>query len=150
MRGRHPASRAARFLAAGALIFAAPSAVSLAQAPAPSSPAIPSGEDIVVLGSKIRKVRLNYALWGRHMKRCDPVISSGDDNIDRFVCTVLNACIRDGFAIPFRPRPVWTNGSPPLPTGRRHGILRPPRRSNRPVPPPSCLRLRRPPPTRRS
>jgi len=100
MRGRHPARRAARCLAAGALIFAAPSAVSLAQAPAPSSPAIPSGEDIVVLGGKIRKVRLNYALWGRHMKRCDPVISSGDDNIDRFVCTVLNACIRDGFRDP--------------------------------------------------
>lgn len=98
--------------------------------PAPASdvavPETPSGEDIVVLGQKIRKVRLQYALWGAHMKRCDAVISSGDAGIDRFVCTVLNACIKDGFRDPvpakaclderiasveYRP-PPWDSGEP--------------------------------------
>lgn len=88
---------AARFLMAGTLAVALPSAVSFA--PAQDQTQIPSAEneDIVVIGRKIRKVRLNYALWGPHMKRCDVELSSGDAHIDRFVCTVLNACIKDGF-----------------------------------------------------
>lgn len=88
---------AARFLMAGTLAVALPSAVSFV--PAQDQTQIPSAEneDIVVIGRKIRKVRLNYALWGSHMKRCDVELSSGDEHIDRFVCTVLNACIKDGF-----------------------------------------------------
>lgn len=136
MRERNPACRAVCFLAAATIAFAAPSPVvmsreplsSLASAPASdvAGPETPSGEDIVVLGRKIRKVRLQYALWGAHMKRCDAVISSGDADIDRFVCTVLNACIKDGFRDPvpakacldqriasveYRPQP-WDSGEP--------------------------------------
>lgn len=89
--------RALACLAAAGLACAALFAHSHAQTPEPAAAAIPSGEDIVVIGRKIRRVKLNYALWGAHMKRCDVMISSGDAEIDRFVCTVLNACIKDGF-----------------------------------------------------
>lgn len=95
MGDRIAKGRTARFLMAGTLALALPSAVSFAPAQT-QAPSVES-EDIVVIGRKIRKVRLNYALWGPHMKRCDVEISSGDEQIDRFVCTVLNACIKDGF-----------------------------------------------------
>lgn len=90
---------AARILIAGTLAVALPSAVSFAPAQTRMQTQTPSAdnEDIVVIGRKMRKVRLNYALWGPHMKRCDVELSGGDEHIDRFVCTVLNACIKDGF-----------------------------------------------------
>jgi hypothetical protein len=90
---------AVRFLMVGTLAAALPSAVSLAPAQTQTQTQTPAAEseDIVVIGRKIRKVRLNYALWGSHMKRCGVEISSGDEHIDRFVCAVLNACIKDGF-----------------------------------------------------
>jgi hypothetical protein len=78
----------------GTLAAALPSAVSVA--PAQTQTPAAGSEGIVVIGRKIRKVRLNYALWGSHMKRCGVEISSGDEHIDRFVCAVLNACIKDG------------------------------------------------------
>lgn len=55
-----------------------------------------AADDIVVVARKMRKVRLDYALYGPYLRRCDVAVSSGDGRIDRVMCAVLKACVREG------------------------------------------------------
>ena len=60
-------------------------------------------DDIVVIARKMRLVRLNYALSGPWLQRCEAERSSGDPRIDRIMCAMLRACISEGFR---EPRPA--------------------------------------------
>lgn len=56
----------------------------------------PPEADILVIARKMRTVRLSYTLAGRHLKICEPVVSSGDARIDRIMCAVLRQCAASG------------------------------------------------------
>ncbi len=56
----------------------------------------PPEADIIVIARKMRTVRLNYTVVGRHLKTCEPVVSSGDARIDRVMCAVLRQCTASG------------------------------------------------------
>ncbi len=60
-------------------------------------------QDIVVIGRRMRLVRLNYALNGPHLRRCDIEVTSGDTRVDRVMCAVLRRCITAGYR---EPRPA--------------------------------------------
>lgn len=71
---------------------------------APSASPPPDEADIVVLARRMRTVRLNYALFGSHLKSCTPEISSGDARIDRIMCAVLRQCVESGATEPLPAR----------------------------------------------
>jgi len=52
--------------------------------------------ELLVIARKMRKVRLNYTTRGSWVPRCDVAISSGDPRVDRIMCAVLRACVREG------------------------------------------------------
>lgn len=52
--------------------------------------------EILVIARKLRKVRLNYTTRGSWVPKCDAEISSGDPRIDRIMCAILRACVREG------------------------------------------------------
>lgn len=56
----------------------------------------PPEADILVIARKMRTARLSYTLAGRHLKTCEPIVSSGDDRIDRIMCAVLRQCAASG------------------------------------------------------
>ncbi len=65
--------------------------------PPPTVPARPTAEDeIVVIARKLRKVRLNYASRGQWVTKCEADVSSGDPRIDRIMCAIVKACVREG------------------------------------------------------
>lgn len=64
------------------------------QTPAP--PAATAEDEIVVIARKLRKVRLNYASRGQWVTKCDADVSSGDPRIDRIMCAIVKACVREG------------------------------------------------------
>lgn len=64
--------------------------------------------DILVIARKMRTVRLNYSLFGSHLKSCDAEVSSGDPRIDRIMCALLRQCITDGDREP-RPAKACVN-----------------------------------------
>ena len=57
-------------------------------------------QDIVVIGRRMRLVRLNYALRGPHLRRCDIEVTSGDARVDGIMCAVLRRCITAGYREP--------------------------------------------------
>lgn len=59
--------------------------------------------DVVVIGRRMRLVRLDYALNGPHLRRCDVAVSSGDARVDRIMCAVLRRCVTAGYR---EPRPA--------------------------------------------
>ncbi len=68
-----------------------------------SSTALPAQEagdrvdaDILVIARKLRTVRIDYQTVGSHLKRCDIMLSSGDARIDRILCAMLKACVKEG------------------------------------------------------
>ncbi len=64
---------------------------------AASSPtATASAENIVVVGRKLRRLRLRYRSSGRTLASCHPEISSGEPRLDRIGCAILRSCIREG------------------------------------------------------
>lgn len=66
-----------------------------ARLPAQDTPDSAENE-IVVIARKMRKVRLEYTMFGPHFRRCDVAVSSGDARIDRVVCAILKACVSEG------------------------------------------------------
>ena len=66
-------------------------------------PDVVTGQDVVVIGRRMRLVRLDYALNGPHLRRCDVEVSSGNPRIDRIMCAVLRRCITAGY---HEPRPA--------------------------------------------
>jgi hypothetical protein len=60
------------------------------------APAPPNAE-IVVVANKMRKVRLEFTMFGPYLKSCDVAQSSGEARIDRMVCAVLKTCINEGY-----------------------------------------------------
>ncbi len=60
-------------------------------------------QDVVVIGRRMRLVRLDYALNGAHLRRCDVKVSSGDTQVDRIMCAVLRRCVTAGYR---EPRPA--------------------------------------------
>lgn len=52
--------------------------------------------EVLVLGRKMRRVRLHYTSNGPHLRRCDVLVSSGEARIDRTMCEVLRVCVRLG------------------------------------------------------
>lgn len=84
-----PGGRAIK-LTSLALVLAVPLS---GQEPPPDSDA---DSEILVIARKLRKVRLNYTTNGSWVRRCDVEISSGDPRIDRIMCAVLRACVREG------------------------------------------------------
>ncbi len=77
------------------LLFAGLVAVPLpGQTPAP--PDATADDEIVVIARKLRKVRLNYTTRGQWVTKCEAEVSSGDPRIDRIMCAIVKACVREG------------------------------------------------------
>jgi hypothetical protein len=96
-------------------IIVAASAIALLSAPIQGqSPATqsasPSAEnDIIVIARKLRKVRISYLPFGRHLKHCNVTISSGDPRMDRIACAIVRACVADGYTEPASARRCFYN-----------------------------------------
>ncbi len=54
-------------------------------------------DEIVVIGRKMRSVRIDYRTDGPILRRCDVDVSSGDVRIDRLVCAMVKACVWEGY-----------------------------------------------------
>lgn len=63
------------------------------QEPPPDPEADP---EILVIARKLRKVRLNYTTRGSWVPKCEAEVSSGEPRIDRIMCAILRACVREG------------------------------------------------------
>ncbi len=64
---------------------------------------VAASHDVVVVGRRMRLVRLDYALNGPYLRRCDVAVSSGDARVDRIMCAVLRRCVTAGYR---EPRPA--------------------------------------------
>jgi len=73
------------------LVGAAPPAQRDAPAPARTA-----SDDILVVGRKLRKIRLHYAADGPAFRWCHADLSSGDARVDRIGCAIVRACVREG------------------------------------------------------
>ncbi|MEK7456720.1 MAG: hypothetical protein AABZ76_17625 [Pseudomonadota bacterium] len=67
--------------------------------PAPAA-ASPADNEIVVIARKMRQVKINYAALGTDLRQCVITRSSGDARIDRIMCAMLSACVREGVSDP--------------------------------------------------
>ena len=61
---------------------------------------VSTDQDVVVIGRRMRLVRLNYTLNGPHLRGCDIEVSSGDARLDQVMCAVLRRCITAGYRAP--------------------------------------------------
>ena len=61
-------------------------------------PVAPEPDDVVVVARKMRLVRLDYGMFGPHLRRCDITKSSGDARVDRIMCALLKRYSRSGSA----------------------------------------------------
>ncbi|MFD1034848.1 hypothetical protein ACFQ15_09310 [Sphingomonas hankookensis] len=59
-------------------------------------PTVEPEDEIVVIARKLRKVRIDYATRGAWVTKCDAEISSDDPRIDRIMCAIVKACVREG------------------------------------------------------
>lgn len=57
-------------------------------------------DEIVVIGRKMRLVKLTYHMVGPYVRNCDISVSSGDARIDRIVCAMVKICTREGHREP--------------------------------------------------
>lgn len=62
------------------------------------------GPDIHVVAQKLRQVNLDYGAFGPWLKRCDITRSSGDPQVDRFMCSLLQVCLKEGHRGPVEAR----------------------------------------------
>ncbi|PXA98491.1 hypothetical protein DMC47_08300 [Nostoc sp. 3335mG] len=60
----------------------------------------PVDDEIVVIGRKMRLVKLTYHMVGPYVRKCDISVSSGDARIDRIVCAMVKSCVREGHREP--------------------------------------------------
>ncbi|WP_313334100.1 hypothetical protein [Sphingobium yanoikuyae] len=67
--------------------------------PAPVDPA-PADDEIIVIARKMRLVKIDYAAFGTDLRQCAITTSSGDARIDRIMCAMLSACVREGVSDP--------------------------------------------------
>ncbi len=65
-----------------------------------SPPPAPAEDDIVVIARKMRQVKIDYAAFGTDLRQCVITSSSGDARIDRIMCAMLSACVREGVSDP--------------------------------------------------
>lgn len=72
---------------AGLLLLAAQPAAAAAE---PS----PSGNDIVIIGEKVRKLNFRIKLDKAGQVRCRIIRSSGDPEIDSLACDAARPCVR--------------------------------------------------------
>ncbi|CAM5299731.1 hypothetical protein SSCI18S_00432 [Sphingobium scionense] len=61
---------------------------------------VPAENDIVVIARKMRQVKIDYAAFGTDLRQCVITRSSGDARIDRIMCAMLSACVREGVSDP--------------------------------------------------
>jgi len=61
---------------------------------------VPAENDIVVIARKMRQVKIDYAAFGTDLRQCVITSSSGDARIDRIMCAMLSACVREGVSDP--------------------------------------------------
>lgn len=57
-------------------------------------------QDVVVVGRRMRLVRLDYATNGPYLRRCEARVSSGNVRVDRIMCAVLRRCVTAGYREP--------------------------------------------------
>ncbi len=91
MTGRYQA--AAIGIATLATMLAAAPAPPQTQPPPEAAADVP---EIVVIGRKLRKVRIHYAMRGPWVRSCTTEVSSGDPRVDRIMCAILRACVKSG------------------------------------------------------
>ena len=61
---------------------------------------VPAENDIVVIARRMRQVKIDYAAFGTDLRQCVITSSSGDARIDRIMCAMLSACVREGVSDP--------------------------------------------------
>ena len=67
---------------------------------AADTPAVAGGsvvEELVVTARKLRKVRVDYRLRGRHLRYCAARNASEDPESVRLMCNILVGCVRKGY-----------------------------------------------------
>lgn len=62
----------------------------------------PADDDLVVVGRKLRTVRIHYQRQGQRLARCEVTQSSGKPAIDHLMCAFVRSCVANGFTSPRR------------------------------------------------
>jgi hypothetical protein len=70
------------------------------KAEAQSSSSASAEVDIVVIAHRLRKVKIEYQTFGRHLKKCDILSTSDDVRMDRIACAIMKACVAEGHLEP--------------------------------------------------
>lgn len=72
--------------------------------PLPTPRPAPTGDagDVIVVATKLRRIRVRYDAVGRTLYSCHAERSSGDREIDRLACRVVAGCVHRGFTEPDR------------------------------------------------
>lgn len=61
-------------------------------------------DNILVLGRKLKMVRITYVAFGSHLRNCVVTVSSHNPQVDQTMCALLRICLVQGQTGPYRAR----------------------------------------------